>query len=749
MTQSGTMHTQKPSVARELSVGRELAVLLPPAALLALMLVLAARGDSRAPELLLAVAAVLVFHVAPGLLLWRSVRPADGWLVEDLAMGFALGAAMAVPTQVLTVATGLDFLPFALPLLLMALLLGIPATRARITSRRSLPLPWWWGSAVAACLLYPVLTFISALAFPIRWSGFAERLVDLPFHEALVGELLHRFPLHYPHLAQEEVAYHWFGHAWTANIVALSGTPIDVALWRVDPALIHVAAPLLTAVVAMRISGRHWAGPLAAAVAFLAPAVEPWELTEPIGPFSVASPTQGFGVLLLPAVIGILALRWRGELGRGSLPLLAFMMVIAGGAKGTTLAILVPGLLLATLAMLVFDRARVRQVALDAALAIVVLVGLTKTIFNGGGEALSVQLLGDLVDRTSLQLQVGDTSPWSAVGAAVVTVVLLKYGLVALGLLAALVSWAGRLDPLLWALLGCALAGVGALVVFSHPGAAQYYFFKTSLVPLGIGAACGIAMLARSARRPSAAALTGAAAGAAAVAAALTLAHVMAGDGPTLGSAAASLAVVLLVAAVVALVVWRRLGRATAALAASVAMVVAAALPPAVATLDRPKDERTVSKERVSATWLPASDVRAYRWLRDHSDPDDLVATNQHCAGRHRPNCSRRAFNIAGYSERRVLIEGWAYVPRAGQLYDEDKGITSTRIPYWDPELLALNDGFFENPDAEGAERLRELGVRWLVSVDLAPHAETLEPYAVKRYSSRFVDIYELPADEG
>ena len=40
---------------------------------------------------------LLLTQVLPGALVWRAMRPRDGWLLEDLAMGGAVGAALAVP----------------------------------------------------------------------------------------------------------------------------------------------------------------------------------------------------------------------------------------------------------------------------------------------------------------------------------------------------------------------------------------------------------------------------------------------------------------------------------------------------------------------------------------------------------------------------------------------------------------------------------------------------------------------------
>jgi hypothetical protein len=63
---------------------------------------------------------------------------------------------------------------------------------------------------------------------------------------------------------------------------------------------------------------------------------------------------------------------------------------------------------------------------------------------------------------------------------------------------------------------------------------------------------------------------------------------------------------------------------------------------------------------------VPADGINAARWLRDHSDTDDLVATNLHCAWytTNFDSCNPVSSWVSAYSERRVLVEGWAYTSK-------------------------------------------------------------------------------------
>ena len=99
---------------------------------------------------------------------------------------------------------------------------------------------------------------------------------------------------------------------------------------------------------------------------------------------------------------------------------------------------------------------------------------------------------------------------------------------------------------------------------------------------------------------------------------------------------------------------------------------------------------------------------------------------------------------LAGYSERRVLVEGWSYTTGARRQFQTGAGEVYDRVPFWDGDLLALNDGFIEHPTAEAAEELYDLGVRWVAVHKTSPHARTLEPFARPRLQTRYVTVYEL-----
>jgi len=134
---------------------------------------------------------------------------------------------------------------------------------------------------------------------------------------------------------------------------------------------------------------------------------------------------------------------------------------------------------------------------------------------------------------------------------------------------------------------------------------------------------------------------------------------------------------------------------------------------------------------------MPRSRVLAARWVRDHSRPTDVLATNVHCLptpyfGR----CDPRSFWLSAYSERRVLVEGWTFAPRvAGDALQ----------PFWDPALLDRNDLAFTAPTAAGLASLRASGVRWLVADSRSGSVSpSLDSLAEPRYTDGPITVFEL-----
>jgi hypothetical protein len=147
-------------------------------------------------------------------------------------------------------------------------------------------------------------------------------------------------------------------------------------------------------------------------------------------------------------------------------------------------------------------------------------------------------------------------------------------------------------------------------------------------------------------------------------------------------------------------------------------------------------------------TFVTPGTQEAGRWLRDHSDPDDLVATNAHCIGDpdSLQGCDNRHFWFSAYSERRFLVEGWGFTDRAhreaGQAH-----VNAIFAPYWDQRRLADNDAAFNHPTAQSVGKLRDsYHVKWLMVDEgyLLLPSIWVEDYAQFRFRAGRIDINKL-----
>jgi hypothetical protein len=158
---------------------------------------------------------------------------------------------------------------------------------------------------------------------------------------------------------------------------------------------------------------------------------------------------------------------------------------------------------------------------------------------------------------------------------------------------------------------------------------------------------------------------------------------------------------------------------------------------------------RHVADDAVAQGWRHAPPVNpivsegtleAARWLRNHSGPNDLVATNVHCLPAEDTHCLNLHFAVAAYSERRVLVEGWGFSATAHQRA-ADLNTLAVWVPYWRPDVLADNDRAFATPSASAMDRLRDkYGVRWL----FVDQGASLEPFATLRFRAGGCAVYEI-----
>lgn len=306
-----------------------------------------------------------------------------------------------------------------------------------------------------------------------------------------------------------------------------------------------------------------------------------------------------------------------------------------------------------------------------------------------------------------------------------------------------------RLEPVQIFLLGGALAGPALYLVLDHPGSSNQYFVRSAFAFGVLLSAWGYAMVLDRARMPRSA-LAALRAGAAVFS--LILIMIQLGYGPArfvippvdaplralLGWAA-----VLAGVAVVAGLFWSMLGTQWTALrgrggAVLLTGILLAGAPGLV--LDAQANRASPNGGAYVNVPMPRYRVDAARFVHQHSSPDDVVATNGHCRAMVEGWCDSRQFWLSAYTERSVLIEGWAFAPRAVTLGISPFG------PFWDQRLYQLNETAFETPTEQALARLRdENGVRWLV-VDREAGAESpdLARLADRRFDNGRVAVYQL-----
>ena len=446
---------------------------------------------------LTAAAAVGIVQVLPGALCWRAVRPRQGWLVEDLVMGFAIGCCLAIGAQVVAGLSRVTWLSAAIPLAVGLVLVLVPTTRQRIAQARWTALPWWWGPVVA---LASVPVFPQVMGYfhrhDLRWPpGAWQPHIDVYLHQALAAELLNRGPSAWPTVQGEDLGYHWFAHAWIADTARISGLGLDEVLLRFMPAIMPSIVVAAAAVAALRLTGRPVVGALAGALTMLGGTLNVFGRYAPGYPVEPLSPTLAMGAPTMLALVVVLAVRWRGESLRGAFVLVPVLAVAAAGTKGSTSPLVVAGLGLALVAMLVWDRGRALRVGIDLVVVTAALVLTVIVVFHGSSAGLTFGIV-DAAQQTATGTWLGPLDTPALRTMAIVTSVL---GVLARGAAGFALPFSARWrkDPLTWLLLGACLAGAGALAVFSHPGKSQWYFALTAIPLLSIASAMGLCELAR------------------------------------------------------------------------------------------------------------------------------------------------------------------------------------------------------------------------------------------------------------
>ncbi|WP_433211842.1 hypothetical protein ACQP00_51280 [Dactylosporangium sp. CS-047395] len=718
------------------------------------------------PVFLTFAAYVALAVTLPGMLVWRLIHRGSRGLGEDLAVGTAVGYGLEVLAYVPARALGVPLAALAVPIAVIAAFLGFkslrrywrgggPADRQPVAHA-------WTLAAIALVLLFWSTLYYRHHGF--GWPSYGKPDIDLPFHLALVGELKHHMDLVTPWVVSEPIYYHWFAYADMAATSWATGIEPYALVTRLSVLPVSFALVVAVAAVGRRVGGSWTAGALTALASFFALAPDPYGWVQDLfyrdygfNPTDDGSnirltlwtsPTQTFGALVFVPVMLVLLDLLR-EHGADRRRRLAFLLLPAAvtGAKASFLPTLFCGLLL-VLAVCFLRERRLHRIA-AAALAVVLgwLVFAQLVLFGGQSQGLGLGPL-DALRRNPAGVSTHFTEDPRLYR------LIVLFALTAFGWLA---IWGGAfglrrglLGPDAVLLLGLGLAGFAILVLFGHSGGQAEGFFLQGARPyLAALAVWGLLAMVKSAR-----VLYAFAAGVALIYAIRLLdGRQVPVIGPERRAAAVTLdlvwpwAVIAAVAAAGLLLARRR----PVCYGLVAVFLLGCTAPTAVRQVTYAvQDGRANGWSERADLWpiVTQGTLEAGRWLRDHSSPDDLVATNMHCAyegRRGRSACDRRHFGIAAYSERRVLVESWAYTAEAHN-QETLQGVPQEHTDYWRPRILADNDAAFTDPSPMTIGVLRDrYHVRWLFTEDdIMPPSPELGRYATLMFRSGACAVYRI-----
>ncbi|MFI5915604.1 hypothetical protein [Dactylosporangium sp. NPDC051541] len=685
----------------------------------------------------------------PGTLWWRLGRGRSEWLVGDLAAGLAVGYIGEVFCYVIARLLGAPLLVLVFPLATVALFALIPAWRPHFRpdlspERPSLPFQWVLTALAGLTLVWSIKFF---RVYGLQYPANASPDTDSPFHLALLGEAKHHMPLTIPWIQGEPLLYHWFVYPEMAATSWVTGIEPNVLLLRLSMLPMLMAFTALIAMLGRRVIGNWWAGAAASAVTLLVLAPNPyqWQLNAFYRDLAFSGfddgaylrqtawtgPTQTFGALLFVPVMLVLVDLLHGS--RRQWVLFAVLLAGVTGAKATYLPLLAAGL-----GLLIVVR-RFHRVALLAlgGTVLAFLAGML-LLFGASSQGTRLAPLTD-VATGGIGATTGFSAgrePWNLLVLAFLTV------------LCWAAMWAGiallrRPSPELVVMLGMGLAGAAATMLLGQDGDSQRYFLESARPYLCIAAVAGLA------RFNGRILIAWSVAGIVVIQAVQTLGrNDIPREAPLLDLVLPYGILLVVLGAVWLVSKYPPLRNGYFGHIMIFGLLLGFGVNTSVqhflliASESRQSGFRDVVR---TPRYISPGTLEAGRWLRDHSSPNDLVATNAHCLT-FQGQCSNLHFSMTAYSERRMLVEGWGFATTA---HEEAArlGTWVGAVPYWKPAVLAANDAVFADPSATNVDVLRDrYRVRWLfVDETQSSVSPRLADFASIRYRSGVCVVYELP----
>jgi hypothetical protein len=699
--------------------------------------------------------------ILPGTITFRLLRRSPHTLVEDVAMGAAVGLVLELAAWAVFSVLGWQEWVWLWPVAYLLPLLAFRRVRAAALSNvypTRTPLAWSWSLAGVVIFFAGYLYGVFYAENPIvPDSKNTVQFLDLAYQLSLAGEAKHHIPPDLPQVAGEPLYYHWFSFAHLAMGSLVGHIDLPVLTMRLMVLGICALTAVLVAVAGWRLTGRSWAGIVAAVLFFVigdfdfaAAGWPPFGTQVTFVVWPSLSMTYSWAILVALIIVTGDALRADPDesavprIGPGAYVLTGLFALVSSAAKASSLPVIVGGLALAGLAMLIANRRIPFNVVLLGILAAGAQVLAFATVFDFQRYGLSITPWANIRDFWSQHQGPRGPAKQLAVMAMVWLAFLFHLQLRGAGIVALVWLRRARLSPVQWFLLGGAISGPALHLMLS--GYAASWFTRAGFPFQVLLSAWGYAMVFERANlgRRAKTWLAAGSAGFALVLCALALrfAPTRYPYGKTYSQLlpilyfAAALSLAALIGAGLWFVLRQRFpalrGRGWLVLLTAVLLAGAPGL-----LLD------------VRASWgvpggpyevkvpVTAARAEAGRWVRDHSAPDDVVATNSHCALPTQECDVAQSFWLSAYAERSVLIEGWAFAPRVQ---------ATPAAPFWDSDLFALNEDAFYHPSPEGLRAMHDAHrVRYLVVArDVARESPDLATMAKRVYDNGDIAVYEL-----
>ncbi|MBA2545713.1 MAG: hypothetical protein H0V15_02450, partial [Solirubrobacterales bacterium] len=478
----------------------------------------------------------------PGVLLWWALSGEAGLTLRSVCVGWALGHAIEIGAFALCAGTGARSLtPFAIIAIGTAALVWVTVRKAAPSQPADdEPLPRHWplvcGGVVLLAIVYLAASLFTQTPLPEAVTEVSY-FQDYVFHLSVSAEALHHWPIGEPKVAGESLPYHTFFYMHIAATAEVTGIELPVLLFRLVPSVLLAIIVLQLAWAGRALTGRAWAGPVAALllIAFGELDPNPDQAFVFFNTFFYSlhtSPTFLLGLLVFIPVLVLAAelgeAKPRAGQRRGRWAALAVLLGACAGTKATILPVLAGGLIVYVAVSLALDRRAVRAPLAVAGLTAAIFALSFAGLYDGGEGGLRLEPPGLIADmRPVLQLEPRfEGVPVVEQGFWVAATVLGLAGFAAASLFGTAWLFRRRLSrapP--WALFLAAVfvASLVPFLLLRHPGGSQNFFTYYGLVAAAPLAAVALLTLLSSWRGSPSGARRGLIGGAAGVCAALAL----------------------------------------------------------------------------------------------------------------------------------------------------------------------------------------------------------------------------------